>query len=172
VSPSPKRSPTASDTAPSLEVALRKAERASLLRRFLGDWLLEAVLILVTAGVGWLIWLFFAAKKGQSPAKRLVNTYIVDANTRMPVTADQVWLREVLVKWLYLPVLSWVPPGLAIIICGWALFNKKRQTLYDRLLGTQVVYAPGVRWVKEEHSPGSSVPRGIDRLGSEIGQAD
>jgi tetratricopeptide (TPR) repeat protein len=131
------------------------------------------VLILATLGVGWIIWLAFTAQTAQSPAKRLLNVYILDVDTRKPVAANQVWTRELLVKWIYLPFLACVPPGFAIVVCGWAVFNKKRQTLYDKLLGTQVVYAPGAAESRKERGSDRALQasRGIDRLETEIGQA-
>ncbi len=113
-------------------------------RRFWGDIMLEGLLMFVTLYIGWLIWLFFTAKTAQTPAKQLLNVYIVDLNTGQPVSAGRVWMREVLVK---IVLFSWVLGaftfGIAgLVNYGWALFDEKRQALHDKMVNTRVVYSP------------------------------
>jgi uncharacterized RDD family membrane protein YckC len=119
-------------------------ERVTFNRRFFGDSLLEAVLMVVTLFVGWYIWLAFTAQTAQTPAKRLLNVYTVDVNTGQPVSTGRVWLRDVLIKQV---LLGWVGgsflfglPGLVDAI--WVLFDKDRQALHDKVVSTVVVYAP------------------------------
>jgi uncharacterized RDD family membrane protein YckC len=98
----------------------------------------------VTLYIGWLIWLIFTAQTGQTPAKRLLNVYIVDVDTDQPVSAGRVWTREVLIK---LILFGWVLGaftfGIAgLVNYGWALFDEKRQALHDKMVNTRVVYSP------------------------------
>jgi len=120
------------------------AVRVTYTRRFFGDSLLEAVLFIITLVVGWFIWLWFTSATGQTPAKRILNVYVIDTNTERAVSRGQVWLREIVVKFIAFgvaDVLLFNLPGLvdAIIV----FFNKDRQALHDIMLSQVVVYAPG-----------------------------
>ena len=118
-------------------------ERATYTRRFFGDALLEALLFIVTLGIGWFIWLIFTSKTGQTPAKRLVNTYAINIETGRRIGQGDTWLREVVVKILLVGALDSFTGGLAgIIDAVWLFFDKDRQTLHDKVLKHVVVYAP------------------------------
>ncbi len=118
-------------------------ETVTFTRRFFGDILLEGLLVLVTLVIGWYIWLFFTAKTAQTPAKRLLNVYILDNNTQQPVSAGRVWVREVLVKSLLFGIVSNFTFGIAPLVnYAWALFDDNRQALHDKIASTIVVYAP------------------------------
>ena len=75
-------------------------QKVTFNRRFWGTYLLESLLYLVTLIIGWYIWLAFTAKTSQSPAKRLLDVYVLDIQSVQPITAGRVWVREVLVKQL------------------------------------------------------------------------
>ncbi len=111
-------------------------------RRFWGTYLLEGLLFLVTLIIGWYIWLAFTAKTSQSPAKRLLNVYVLDIQTGQPITAGRVWVREVLVKQLLVTLIGAVIGVASIVDSIWVLFDKNRQALHDKVVGTVVVYAP------------------------------
>ena len=51
----------------------------------LGAYLLEGVLILVTLGIGWLIWAAIVSAGGQTPAKQLLSLRVIGADTLRPV---------------------------------------------------------------------------------------
>ncbi len=129
-------------------------ETVTFTRRFFGDVLLEGLLMLVTLVIGWYIWLFFTAKTAQTPAKRLLNVYILDANTEQPVSAGRVWARDVLVKGLLFGIASNFTFGVAELVnYAWALFNDRRQALHDKIVSTVVVYAPSGLPESPEGSP-------------------
>lgn len=117
-------------------------ERVTHTRRFFGDWLLESLLVTVTLFVGWLIWLYFTAKTSQTPAKRLLNVYIIDAKSGEPISAGRVWVRDVLVKIVLVTLANFVAGIAGLVNGGWVLIDKDRQALHDKLVGTVVVYAP------------------------------
>jgi len=126
-----------------LEGASGTAERATLTRRFFGDSLLEGVLALVTLYIGWLIWLYFTAKTSQTPAKRILNVYIIDTEGYRPATAGRVWLREVVVKILAVGIISNLSAGIfGLINYAWAIWDKDRRAVHDHMARTVVVYAP------------------------------
>jgi uncharacterized RDD family membrane protein YckC len=118
-------------------------ERATFTRRFLGDLVLEYVLFFLTFGIGWIIWLAFAAQKSQTPAKQLIHVYILRYSDGRPASGARVALRELLAKHLVfgmlLVVLYPLPQLLNLL---WAVWDKKRQTLHDKIADTIVVYAP------------------------------
>ncbi|MGB6837299.1 MAG: RDD family protein [Dehalococcoidia bacterium] len=117
-------------------------QRVTYNRRFFGDSLLEGVLVLVTLVVGWLIWLAFTAQTSQTPAKRILGVYVLDAATGVPVSAGKMWVREVLVKWLLVTLINAVIGVGGLIDALWVFFDKDRQTLHDKVASTVVVYAP------------------------------
>lgn len=117
-------------------------ERVTFNRRFFGVAWLEGILIVFTLGVGWLIWLAFTAQTAQTPAKRLLNVYIIDADSGRPVTAGRVWIRDLLVKYVLFSLLNFVAGVASLIDQMWILFDKDRQALHDKIASTVVVYAP------------------------------
>ena len=125
------------------QLVTKDVQQVTFTRRFFGDILLEGLLVLVTLVIGWYIWLFFTAKTAQTPAKRLLNVYILDNNTRQPVSAGRVWVREVLVKGLLFGIVSNFTFGVAALVnYAWALFDDNRHALHDKIASTVVGFAP------------------------------
>ena len=117
-------------------------EKVTYNRRFWGTNLLEGVLFVVTLIIGWYIWLIFTAKTSQTPAKRLLNVYTIDIVTGQPISAGRVWVREVLVKQVLIAVVGAVIGVAWLIDALWVFFDRNRQALHDKVVGTVVVYAP------------------------------
>ena len=117
-------------------------ERVTYTRRFFGNDLLESVLYIVTLLIGWYIWLAFTASTAQSPAKRLLKVYVIDTDTLRAVSTGRMWVREVLVKQVLVQLLGLVTGIAGLIDALWVFFDKKRQTLHDKVVSTVVVYAP------------------------------
>jgi uncharacterized RDD family membrane protein YckC len=135
-------------------------ERVTYNRRFFGDSLLEGLLMVVTLFVGWLIWFAFTAPTGQTPAKRMLGVYVLDAATGAPVSAGKMWVRELLVKGLLLSVVNSFTVGAGSLIDDiWVFFDKDRQALHDKVASTIVVYAPA--GLPEEMA--LAAPQGIGR---------
>lgn len=117
-------------------------ERVTYNRRFL-TVLLESTLTLVTLVIGWYIWLAFTAPTAQTPAKRMVNVFIIDADTHRAITAGRVWVRELLVKGILLAIVGIFTAYIASLANAlWPFFDKNRQALHDKVVNTVVVYAP------------------------------
>lgn len=113
---------------------------AGRLRRLAGH-LLESLLIAGLLGVGWLIWLWFVAPRSQSPAKSLLNMYILTEDGH-PAGARRVWVREVVVQVIGFGFLGWLSGGVANAADAlWILFDPDRQTLHDKVADTLVVRA-------------------------------
>lgn len=131
---------------------------ASRLRRLAGN-LLEGVLLLVTLGVGWLIWLAIVAPRSQTPAKALLGMYILN-DDETPASAARVWLREIVIKLIIFGVIGWVTGGIVTLLDAlWILWDKNRQTLHDKIATTIVVRAPqGIGQLPGGVSPGRPAP--------------
>ncbi len=134
-----------------LRDATQSVERVTYTRRFFGSGLLEGVLFTLTLFLGWLIWLFFAAKKSQTPAKSLTNIYVINLQTGRAVGPGGVWLRDVVLKII---VAGIVPFG-NLVDDVWILIDPDRQALHDKIVKTVPVYAPNGLPEAMLYSPGA-----------------
>ena len=118
-------------------------EKVTFNRRFWGTYLLEGLLYLVTLIIGWYIWLIFTAPTSQSPAKRLLNVFIIDLEQGQSVSTGRVWVRDVLVKQIVFGFIGNITFGLGSFVDAvWVFFDRNRQSLHDKVVNTVVVYAP------------------------------
>ena len=128
----------------------------------LGAFALDYLIIWLTVGIGWLIWLALVAPRGQSPGKSFLGLYVVRTDAEQAPTSH-VWLREFgwdaalglvavvllallgavaslagefLILWFSLTVLFW---AFSFFDAAWLLWDRDRQTLHIRVLGTPVV---------------------------------
>jgi hypothetical protein len=65
-------------------------------RRFIA-WVLELVLISVTAYVGWFIWSLITWGKGQTPAQNLLKIISINETTGAPAKRPQMFVRFFLI---------------------------------------------------------------------------
>ena len=113
---------------------------SSVARRFYAH-VLDTILVVLTLGIGWLVWSLLAWRRGQSPGKQLMGM-VVEHDGR-PASWKRMFCREILCK------------GVAGLICGllarptyglslipyffWMVFDSENQALWDRPAGTLVV---------------------------------
>lgn len=110
----------------------------SLAKRF-GGSLLTVLLIVVTLGIGYLIWAAIAYGKGQTPAKQILKMYVIDTETGMPATWGKMFLRGFVID----GVLNSITSGIFFLLSAiWIFTNPQRQHLTDLMLKTIVVDAP------------------------------
>jgi uncharacterized RDD family membrane protein YckC len=119
--------------------------------RRLGGNLLDALILVVTLLIGWVIWFIIVAPRGQTPGKALVSTYVMRADG----TRASGWLmvgREVLVKWLLFGIADFFLARLPSTIASlWCLWDDDKQCGWDKLVSTYVAYAPyGVERLAED----------------------
>lgn len=123
-------------------------------------YILDAVLALVTFGIGWWIWLFIIAGRGQTPAKQILKTRVVH-----PFNSSSTWIITV-ARYFILSLPAWLvalvdvfnlislPYSMLILsniihVTVWLLplidaafiFGPRQQRLVDVLFKTQVVHA-------------------------------
>ncbi len=140
---------------------LRQSYAASRWAR-LGAFALDYLIIWLTVGIGWLIWLAIVAPRGQSPGKALLGLRILRVSGERASTS-YVWLREFgwdlalgviailllamlgavadsvgefIFLWFWLSLLFWAG---SLFDAAWLLWDRDRQTLHDKVLGTLVV---------------------------------
>ena len=101
----------------------------------LGASLLDGLLFVVTLGIGWLIWDIVLFSQSTSPAKKMLGLRIVDINTGVPATMQQMLLREVLGKFILGSVTGIT--GLVSIVL--ILVTPSRQGVWDYIARTTVV---------------------------------
>ena len=105
-------------------------------KRF-GAYLLEALLVLVTCFVGWLIWSIIIWGKGQTPAKSILKMRVVKADEYRPLGRGDMALRELVGK-----ILLGVIPLYGIVSAIFVLVDDRNQGLWDKLAKSVVVDDP------------------------------
>jgi len=107
-------------------------------KRFAGA-LLTGVLVVVTLGIGYLIWAAIAYGKGQTPAKQILKMYVIDTETGLPATWGKMFMRGFVID----GVLNSVTGGIFSLVSAiWIFTNPERQRLTDKIIKTIVVDAP------------------------------
>jgi uncharacterized RDD family membrane protein YckC len=97
---------------------------------------LDALLFLVTCGIGWLIWSVVLWPQATSPAKKMLKLRIVDIKTGAPATMQQMLMRELLGKYVLGSVTSGITSLIGAIMI---LVQPSRQGVWDYLSRTTVV---------------------------------
>lgn len=116
-------------------------QTATPLRRLSGA-LLEVVLLFATLFIGYVIWFFIVAARGQTPGKQLLKMYIM----REDGSRAGGWytlLREIVVEGLLFGVINSFTFGIAGIVGAlWCTWDRDRQCLWDKITSTYVAYSP------------------------------
>lgn len=119
----------------------------------LGASIVNVLLMVITLFIGWVIWWFIVAPKGQNPGKAVVGLRVIKTDGTA-VRTGGMFVR-----------------GLLTFICGliplyldylWILWDRDAQTLHDKLADTVVVKANGSEKIVERGSLGP-VPPGYER---------
>lgn len=100
-----------------------------------GALLLDALLMIVTCFIGWLIWSVVLWGQSTSPAKKMLGLQVVDMQTGAPATMQQMLLRELVGK----IVLGSVTGIVGIISAVLILVQSTRQGVWDYIAKTTVV---------------------------------
>lgn len=110
--------------------------------RRLAGALLDGIVLSFTFFVGWLIWFIIVAPNGQTPGKQMVGMYVMRADgTR--AGGGVTWVREVIIKWLVVTLVSWATFGIFPLIAAiWCLWDRNVQCLWDKMASTYVAWSP------------------------------
>ena len=108
----------------------------------LGAIVLDATLMVITFGIGWLIWSFIVWGEGQTPAKKILKLRTVNFTNGRPATWGHMGIREGLIP-ITVSIASGVTGGIASI--AWIVveivfyFTKGQRTFRDYWVKTAVV---------------------------------
>jgi uncharacterized RDD family membrane protein YckC len=108
----------------------------------LGEYLLEWLLVIVTLVIGWVVWSLIIWSNGQTPAKQVLGMRVYRLTERRPAGWGRMALREVVVRWLLIGLLSALTAGIGFIVAALLVFSTNRQTLWDMIAQTVVVDEP------------------------------
>ncbi len=109
----------------------------------LGALVLESVLVLVTLGIGWVIWALVVVGRGQTPAKALLNLRVVDTASLRPVSFVRMfWVREIVAG----IVASFAIPLTLGVLLFMPFWDRRNQNLWDKISSTYVVLDPSDAW--------------------------
>lgn len=103
---------------------------------------LEVVLVLVTLGVGWLVWSVVLWRQGQTPAKRLMRMRCIDTRSGAAAGALTMAARELALKWV--PGLATL--GLTLMAGGLVALGERHEALWDKAARTIVIDDPQGRY--------------------------
>jgi uncharacterized RDD family membrane protein YckC len=120
--------------------AIEELETASPGRR-LGGYALDTLFLIVTLGIGWLIWFIIVASRGQTPGKQLLGMYVM----REDGSRAGGWytvLREVVVEGLLFGVVVSIFFPAWIVSAAWCMWDRDRQCLWDKVAATFVAHSP------------------------------
>jgi len=116
-------------------------------------WLVNIVLLFLTLFIGWIIWWFIVAPKGQNPGKAIVGLRVIRTDGGA-VGTGMMFVRG-LVGWA-----AGIVPFGNIVDGAWLLWDKDAQTLHDKVVGTVVVKAKGSEKIIEAGGLGAP-PAGV-----------
>lgn len=105
----------------------------------LGAFALDAVLSLLTLGIGWIIWSLVVWNKGTTPGHQIVRLYIIDAKSGRTATWGHMALREFVIKGIVGGIASALTLYIYFIVDSLFVVRDDRKTLHDMIISTQVV---------------------------------
>ncbi|MFF3449360.1 RDD family protein [Streptomyces sp. NPDC002667] len=107
--------------------------------RFLA-YLLNLLLMIVTLGIGWLIWAMITwSTDSANPGQKLMGLSVVKKDTGVRMTWGELFVRNFLLGGVVLGFLS----GITLSIVAWVnlfkIFGSEKQTLVDSMAGSVLV---------------------------------
>src|SRR5437867_2155336 len=122
-------------------------------------WLVNIVLLFLTLFIGWIIWWFIVAPRGQNPGKAVVGLRVIRVNGNAVKTGGM-FVRG-LVGFGLQYMLGFMTLGIASLLDSlWIFWDKNAQTLHDKAVDTVVVKAKGSEKIVEAGGLGAP-PAGV-----------
>jgi len=108
----------------------------------LGAVLLNGVLLIVTLGIGYLVWCMVLWQQGTNPGKKMLGMKIVSAESGQTLDWGGMFVRNFVFGGLVLGVLQIVTLGIFFLIDALTIFGDKNQRMVvDKWPKTHVVMA-------------------------------
>jgi uncharacterized RDD family membrane protein YckC len=106
----------------------------------LGSYLLDVLLLVVTLGIGWLIWSIIVWQDGQTPAKRMLDLRVIEKPTGKTLTRSGMFVRDIVIRGLVCGlVLGTLTAGIFNLVGALMIFSAYHETIWDKWAGTLVV---------------------------------
>jgi uncharacterized RDD family membrane protein YckC len=106
-------------------------------------WLIWAAITAGTLFIGWLIWAAITAGKGQTPAKQLLKIRVVDATTGQPIGFARYFFMRGIIGNFVANIANLFTLGILFFMPLW---DKRNQSVTDKVSGTLVVSDPNNAW--------------------------
>ena len=103
-------------------------------------WLVSGLILVLTLFIGWVIWWFIVAPRGQNPGKAVVGIRVIRTN------GDAVRTGGMFVRGIVGQLAGLIPFFLDDL---WMLWDKNAQTLHDKIVDSVVVRAQGSEKIVE-----------------------
>ena len=115
-------------------------------KRF-GTFLLEAVLYVVTLGIGYIIWTLISWGNGQTPGKVVTKLKYVDVATGRVATWGKSALRDFVIRGIVFEIIFIFTLSIGWFIGCFMTFDKDKQyrSGWDRMAGTVVIDVSNVQ---------------------------
>lgn len=112
--------------------------------RRLAAYLRDGLIVILTLGLGALVWSLIVWNDGRTPGKQLLGLRVVDAVTGQPAGWGRMFLRIVVYQATVIGLVGMITFGIATLVGHmWLLWDQRRQNLYDKMASTLVVRWPG-----------------------------
>lgn len=121
------------------ELRSPKGEALASPGKRLGSYLMEFLLLIVTLGIGWIIWSLIVWGKGTTPGHQVLGVYFVNENNGETASWGRTALREFVMKGLVGSLLSALTLGIYFIVDSLFVVRSDRRTIHDMLSSTLVV---------------------------------
>lgn len=105
----------------------------------LGATLINGVLVVVTLGVGYLVWALVLWGKGANPGKNMLGLRIVKADSGRVCTFGEMLARNFVFGSLVVGLISGATLGIGAVVDALMIFGDRHQRLIDKMAGTLVV---------------------------------
>jgi uncharacterized RDD family membrane protein YckC len=106
----------------------------------LGAALLNGLLVVVTLGIGYLVWTLVLWGQGTNPGKKMCGLYVVKADSGRLCTFEDMLVRSLVFGWVVLGLIGTFTLGIGYLVDALMVFGERRQRLVDRMAGTLVVH--------------------------------
>jgi uncharacterized RDD family membrane protein YckC len=113
---------------------------SSVGKRF-GAYLLDAIFVVVTLGVGWFVWALIVWGYGQTPGKQVLGMRTVNLRAGARASWGRMFLREFVAKGV-IAIVATFTFGLGLLLYLWLVWDKANQELWDKMADTVVVDDP------------------------------